>query len=246
MRLVGLVAVSIAYLTTFGPAGAQPQPDDQQRAEQAMQRGIDASSRGDYEAALAAFREAAQLAPDANAPHKFAGETLEALDRWIEAIAEYRHYVEINPDAKGVAEIRRRIERIESMRIGVIEIRCSPLETAIELDGKQLGPMPGAVTVLAPSTISIAMSATGYVTKRDTIDVRPGEHVRFECVLARPEVVVATPPALPIRTVTKPWYRRWSVIGPAIAVAVAAIGTGMYFAFAGGAPSSDGGSHTFP
>jgi tetratricopeptide (TPR) repeat protein len=212
-------------------ARAQPAADDAtEKAELAMQRGVAASNAGDYESALAAYREAAQLVPNANIPHKLEGEALEHLARWAEAIAAYRAYIAIKPDAKAVDDIQSRVARLEQQYFGTLDV-CKDPGTFIEIDGKSAGmaPLPPIVHE-APATLHVVLSAPGRIKRAQDIQLEPGKHATLDCSLEPSvEVHVASGPVVPV-VHPKPWYRRWTFLGPAIGVAAGLVGVGVYLA----------------
>src|SRR5262245_25227055 len=225
-------AIIVALVLCGATVRAQPQPDDSiQRAEQAMQRGIAATARGEHEAALSAYREASKLVPDANLPHKLAGEALEALGRFPDAAAEYRRYIEIKPDAKGVVEVRARLDKLEREHIATLEVRCDLVGAFVELDGKPIGKTPLApITLVAPTKVTIALTALGHTKREEQIDVPAGVLTPYECKLE--PVRSATPPPAgtaidhrvpPPEPHEPKWYRRWQIIVPVALVAAAAI-----------------------
>jgi len=227
---------------------AEPMRDDPiQRAEQAMQRGIAATARGDHERALAAFLEAAQLAPDANLPHKLAGEALEALGRYVDAIAEYRRYIAVKPDAKGVAEIQARIGKLEREHTATLEVRCNILGAFVEIDGAPVGRTPVApVIVVAPARKTLSIKAPGYLKQTEDVAVKPGSQVSFQCALDPAPTDGRLDQRMPEAAGETHWYRRWQVIVPAVGVVAALVGTGLYIALSDKFPTTDGGSHQFP
>jgi tetratricopeptide (TPR) repeat protein len=54
-----------------------------------MERGIALRDSGNHEGAVAEYKKAIALVPEANVPHRFAAESLAALKRWDEAIASW-------------------------------------------------------------------------------------------------------------------------------------------------------------
>lgn len=228
--------VIAAVICAASSVRAQPAPadDSTQKAEQAMQRGIAASTAGDFETALAAYREAAQLVPNANIPHKLEGEALEQLGRYREALAAYREYIAIKPDAKAADDIRARMTRIEQEHFGTLDVACKTTGTFIEIDGESAGitPLP-AIVHEAPATLHVVVSAPGHIKRAQDIRLAPGTHASLDCSLeptvevrlapGTVAVVAAAPPH-------KPWYRRWTFIGPAIGVAAGLVAVGVYIA----------------
>src|SRR5262245_779583 len=105
---VGLAIVALAALAA--PAHASTEDD----ARDAMARGVAALGTGDPARALTEFTLAIQLVPDAPVPHRYAGEALEQLGRWGEAVARYEAYLRIRPDARDADDVRTRLARIRT------------------------------------------------------------------------------------------------------------------------------------
>jgi tetratricopeptide (TPR) repeat protein len=104
-------------------------------AKAAMKRGINAFARHDAEAALAEYKKAEKLVPDANVPHRYAAEALVELDRYEEAIQEYETYLRIKPDVSDASEVRQRMESARAKIDGTVDVRSSPSGAAVFVDG---------------------------------------------------------------------------------------------------------------
>ncbi len=252
MRSVrGVIVVFVGAVAGASSVGAQPAPDPApasddsdrvRRAEQAMRRGSEASARGDHGAALEAYLEAAELVLDANLPHKLAGESLEALGRYDDAIAEYRKYIAIKPDAKGVPEVAARIEKIERERFATLVVQCAP-GAIVDIDGKVVGTTPLApVRRAAPAALTLTIDATGYERWADRVELAPGTRTAVKCSLVAKTM---TPPSIDDPIDTRPWYRSPYVLVPA-AVAVVGVGVALAFVLSDRPPATDGGHHGFP
>jgi hypothetical protein len=236
----------LVVLTVARTASAQPVATDPVRqADEAVRRGLEATTAGDHTAALAAFREAAELVPDANLPHKLAAEALEALDRPGEAIAEYRLYIAIKPDARGVEEVRARIARLAATLPGELAVHCDIAGATIVVDGESLGPAPIRVSHRS-GPVAIEISASGFLPQRAHLDIAAGQRSELTCELARRDDALAIAPARPPPHAARSWYRRWSVIVPVVGAAALAATIGAVAAFGGAPPNSDGGVHHFP
>lgn len=219
-----------------------------------MTRGIAARDRGDHEAALTEFRDAQRLAPGANVPNKLAGETLEKLARYSEAIAAYRRYLELTPNGKSAPELRTRIDRIERAHFATLVFACRPNGARVIVDGREIGIVPLAPRIVpAPKSYEVTVEAQGFVAASSKLDVTPGAQFDVPCSLApldlRPKALPESPPVtkhVDTFETPRPWYRRPVVVGPLIGAAVAAVSVGLYLTFSDDIPDSAGGQHPLP
>src|SRR5687768_14588187 len=111
-----------------------------------MKRGLAAFAKRDAETALAEYRKAETLVPDANLPHRYAAEALVELERYEEAIKEYEQYLAIKPDVSDAGEVRARIEGAREKIDGTINLTSSPAGADVFIDG---APQRAGVTPLA-------------------------------------------------------------------------------------------------
>jgi tetratricopeptide (TPR) repeat protein len=261
MLLVYAVCVALAAL------GSAPAWADEGEARDAMQRGVAALGRGDAADALVEFRKAEALVPEAPVPYRYAGEALEQLGRFEEAVASYSTYLSIRPDSKDAAEIRGRIDRINSEKLqGQVAVRCSPDGAEVFVDG---APTAAGVTPLEELHLSkgghsLTVRAPGHVDKLLPIAITAGATTVVQCELSpipppriEPPVVRPEPrtnPTLepkPLRLPEPPppppgkaWYQRkwvWAAAG----AAVVAGGAAIWFAWPR-LPDTQGGDIEFP
>ncbi len=132
MKLRALV-ISVVLLGASSAYGAESDAEVEARA--AMKRGLAAFAKRDAETALAEYRKAEQLVPDANLPHRYAAEALVELERFEEAISEYEEYLRIKPDVSDAGEVRARIEAAREKIDGTINLTSSPAGADVFIDG---------------------------------------------------------------------------------------------------------------
>jgi tetratricopeptide (TPR) repeat protein len=129
-----LALVALALVLSVRPAFAEP-TEAEIEAKAAMKRGIAAFAKRDAETALAEYRTAERLVPDANLPHRYAAEALVELERYEEAIQEYETYLRIKPDVSDAAEVKQRMEKARAKLDGTLDVRSSPPGASVYLDG---------------------------------------------------------------------------------------------------------------
>ena len=229
IETVGRFALAIVALVALA---APARADDEEDARGAMERGVEALAASQYQVALDEFERAIQLIPSAPVPYRYAGEVLERLERWADAVARYRRYLEVWPAATDAVDVRDRIARIEATHLrGVVAIKCLTGAT-VQIDGVAIGVTPLEPVQLATGEHRVQISAGGYLPWRSTVTVIGGAEVPVTCKLAKlpppapPQVVEKTKPAR--RPTSRPWYRRpwvWAVAaGSAAAIAGGAVG----------------------
>jgi tetratricopeptide (TPR) repeat protein len=245
---MGRIAVAIVVLAALA---APARADDEEDARSAMGRGVTALAAHQYQAALDEFERATQLVPAAPGPYRYAGEALERLERWADAVARYRRYLEVWPAASDAADVRGRIARIEAAHLrGVVAITCQA-GAAVTIDGASIGTTPLEPVPLTAGEHDVQVSAGGYLPWRTTVSVSAGAEVVVTCNLAAlppaappPPVVERKKPAR--RQPSRPWYRRpWVWAVAAGSAAVIAGGTVGYFAMTD-LPDTDGGDFPYP
>lgn len=163
------------------PAPAPPSADDEARV--AIKRGIAAFARHEPEAALAEFKRASELVPDANQPHRYAAEALVELERYEEAIDEYQRYLAIKPDVSDADDIKKRIEETRAKLTGSVTITSSPAGASVFVDNASAPagttPLAGLKLSRGPHTLTVRLAG-----KKDVVlspVVRGGTNVALAC-----------------------------------------------------------------
>jgi hypothetical protein len=167
VRRFAVLAIFVAVLGTSSIAGAG-ESDAEVEARAAMKRGLAAFAKRDAETALAEYRKAEALVPDANLPHRYAAEALVELERYEEAIKEYEQYLAIKPDVSDAGEVRGRIEAARDKIDGTINLTSSPAGADVFVDGasQRAGVTPLAALKLRRGQHSIVVRLPG---RRDIV-----------------------------------------------------------------------------
>lgn len=165
-----MLLASVAFAQT-SPSG------DEAEAKAAMKRGLAAFARRDVDTALAEYKKAQKLVPDANLPHRYAAEALVELDRYEEAIQEYETYLRIKPDVSDAAQIRQRMEIARSKIDGTLDLTSSPSGASVFVDGSStkagVTPVTGLKVKRGPHTLVFQLSGRKDVVLSSV--VRGGE-----------------------------------------------------------------------
>jgi tetratricopeptide (TPR) repeat protein len=166
---------------------------DEGEAKAAVRRGLAASAKNDHETALAEYRTAQKLVPDANLPYRYAAEALVALERYEEAIAEYERYLAVKPDVSDAEEIAARIAAARAKIHGALTVTSSPAGADVLVDGarERVGVTPLAGLKLRRGKHDVVVRLAG---KKDVVlsaVVRGGETTTLAADFAE----LAAPPA---------------------------------------------------
>jgi tetratricopeptide (TPR) repeat protein len=102
-----------AALETAAPAADQPVWDPL-HANKAIEVGTFYMKKGNYDAAIERFLDAARLQPGLAKPYQLLGEVYEKKGELNNSIAAYRKYLQIYRTAPDREKILKRIEKLES------------------------------------------------------------------------------------------------------------------------------------
>jgi tetratricopeptide (TPR) repeat protein len=179
------IALGLGLALTTPLAHAQT---DAQRAEAqaAMERGIAAATAGDPSAALAEYAHAAELVPEANLPHRYAGEAYESLARFAEAIDSYELYLKKNPQVKDKAMIEARIKRLRAKHLDAeISITCRPLPGDVYVDDspEKIGTTPLSSIAVRAGDHRFRIRHPGYDDATYELRLAAGSSVAIPCEL---------------------------------------------------------------
>jgi tetratricopeptide (TPR) repeat protein len=234
-----------------------PSPRAQADAQKAMERGLEAKQKGDLEEALLQYRRAAALVPEANLPHRYAGDALVELGRFREAIESYETYLRIKPGVQDGPALRQRIDELRARHLeGTLDIECTPEGAQVLIDGDPtpVGVTPVRALRLPPGLHKIGVRADGHREGTFSSQVVAGSSRTLQCALERssPGATIladsrldVAPPAPPSKGpgVFATW---WFWTGVGVVLAGAGV-TAIALSSSGGsdAPRTDGGTLRF-
>ena len=193
----------IALLLASGPAFAQSGPPSaaaQADAQRAMEKGLEAKQKGNVAEALAQYQKASLLVPEANLPHRFAGDALVALERWDEAVTEYETYLRIKPGVQDGAALRKRIDEIRMQHIeGTLDVECTPEGASVFVDDakKPAGVTPLRGLRLHAGPHRVRLEADGYRPGTWTNPINAGSSRTLQCSLDRTSAPAGATAAVP-------------------------------------------------
>jgi hypothetical protein len=196
-RPTGLVALFCLALVA-GPGGAAYAqggrtlgPGAPALAEQRYQLGLKLYASGDYEKAADEFRTAAAIFPASPRLAYNLGRTLERLERLEEAVASYREYLRLAPNAEDRADVERLAaaldERISAARPELI-LLSRPTGARVFLDGDAAG-LAGATplrTRVPAGTHVLEFRLPGRDAATRSVTVAKGQTLTVDVTLPAP------------------------------------------------------------
>lgn len=162
MLWLAVISVMAAAGPAFGEQAARRHYDEGQALFRA----------GAYEAALAEFRAANNIAPHP-ITIKSQAECLERLGRYEEAISMFEEYLRAAPNASDAAQVRARINSHRS-RGGRLRVYSTPPGAAVTLDGQRLGGVTPIELNVTPGRHAVALEMQGYQMGLEEFDVGQG------------------------------------------------------------------------
>jgi hypothetical protein len=172
-------------------------------ANEAVRRGVDFLAKKDYVDALAAFREAREIAPTAMTAAQIAFVHI-GMERWLEAYNELGDVLDESDDpwvSAHHAQLKDSRAMVEK-HIGSLRVWGTPEGAHVKLEGEVLGllPMRSPVQVVAGrGTVLVQM--TGYEPAQRPVEITPGETANIVISL---HPVAAAPSASPLPVAPAP------------------------------------------
>jgi tetratricopeptide (TPR) repeat protein len=228
---------SLPFLVVFSLALGQGQAwADGDDPDALIAQGLKAMRKGDYQAALDAFRHAHAARPAVRS-HAEIGLAEQALHRWVEAEADLAGALAEGEDA-WLDSRRTLLEKALSdvrSHLGMLTVESGPRGAELRIDGERRGvlPLPRPLWLL-PGTAKVEITAPGRRPWRSKAPIQPGETTRLAPIFEP----LDPPPVPPAATVARPGNvdrARWAepralgIIGwLALAAGSAAAGSGAF------------------
>lgn len=186
--------VLAAALSFAGSAGAQVKPTaptgdtDVGQARQRFARGVELYKEGSYDAALAEFNKAYEIAPNYRVLYNIAQVQRERHD-YVAALKLFQQYVD-----QGGAEITAERKEQVAKEIAALKARVAELQVKADVDGGELwvdGSLVGTLPLGEPLLVSagvrqVELRKPGYITSSKSLTIAGGEDVKVDFVL-RPD-----------------------------------------------------------
>jgi hypothetical protein len=191
-----LFASASGYAAPKGAAKRAANPD----ANEAVRRGVELLAKKDYVDALAAFREAREIAPTAMTAAQIAFVHI-GMEHWLEAYNELGDVLDESDDpwvSAHQAQLKDSRAMVEK-HIGSLRVWGDPRGAQVKLRDEVVGllPMRSPVQVVAGrGTVLVQM--TGYEPTQRPVEIKPGETTNIVISL-HPVAAPASPlPAAPV------------------------------------------------
>jgi hypothetical protein len=192
----------LAALLAAAPAVAQTKPapaGDLDEARQRFQRGVELYKEGSFDAALAEFNKAYELAPNYRVLFNLAQVQTERHD-YVTALKDFEKYLE-QGGAEITAERREQVNKeITALKGRVAEVTISADVEGAELlvDGVSVGTLPLSEPVRVSAGVrQIQVKKAGYETSTRTETIAGGENPHFDFKL---EAIPSSPAATTVAT----------------------------------------------
>jgi hypothetical protein len=184
-RPLALLTLLLSLLAMSRPAAAE-EPGAVASAREHFLRGVDLYQDGDYEAALADFEQAYELAPHWGLLYNI-GRVRAELHAYPAAVEALERYLreggrEVPADRRG--EVQREVARLRGL-VGRVVLEVErPAVTVVYVDGTEAGstPMEGPLLVAAGRR-TIEIRAEGFMPFRREIAVAGGTEERLRIAL---------------------------------------------------------------
>jgi tetratricopeptide (TPR) repeat protein len=197
VALVAFLALS-PLASSLDAAAAPPEtpasdPKVVEEARQRFQKGVQLFKEWSFEAALAEFRKAYQLAPSYRVLYNIAQVHYE-LKNYVDALKAFRQY--LNEGAGDVAPDRRtqveaEIRKLEG-RVGYIEVIANVDTAQVAIDDVPVGILPMKSPILVnPGMRRVSVIKPGFGTTARNVTIAGGDHAQVqielnEAVASRP------------------------------------------------------------
>lgn len=136
-----------------------------------------ADKAGDLSLAQRRYQDANKISEQAGTHYNIA-DVQRRMERWKQAIASYRKYLELSPGAPDRAEVERTIAQIEA-RPGTAVIDGEEPDALVFVDGKLIGPSPAVLALPEGRHRADRVTPTGHVHRSFEIERASAEHVRM-------------------------------------------------------------------
>jgi hypothetical protein len=183
------------------PKKALTETQKKDAAKKAFKSGDEKFDKGEFEAALALYKEADDLVPGVTPKYK-AAVSLDKLARVVDAVAAYQMYLDAKPDPvkykDKIAEVEARIADLKKTpaKVKVVTVPPEVPGLKITVDG---APATGNELSLVPGKHTITASGDNFETSTEEVDASFAESRDLTLTLTekKAEPIAAVPPPPP-------------------------------------------------
>ena len=183
--LLALAPLVMPLDAVAGPDAPGNDPTAVDEARQRFQKGVQLFHEYSFEAALAEFRKAYQLAPSYRVLYNIAQVHYE-LKNYVDALKAFRQY--LNEGAGDVAADRRtqveaEIRKLEG-RVGFLEIVANVDSGQVAIDDVPVGILPMKAPILVnPGVRRVSVTKPGFGTTARNVTIAGGDHAQVQLEL---------------------------------------------------------------
>lgn len=186
--------VLAAALSLAGTAGAQVKPTapsgdtDVGQARQRFARGVELYKEGSYDAALAEFNKAYEIAPNYRVLYNIAQVQRERHD-YVAALKLFQQYLdqggaEVTADRKD--QVAKEITALKA-RVAELQVKSDVEGGELWVDGALVGTLPlGEPLLVSAGVRQVELRKPGFITSSKSLTIAGGEDVKVEFVM-RPD-----------------------------------------------------------
>jgi tetratricopeptide (TPR) repeat protein len=184
IALLALAPVSTSELAWAAPETPPRDATAVDEARQRFQKGVQLFHEWSFEAALAEFRKAYQLAPSYRLLYNIAQVHYE-LHNYVDALKAFRQYLteggtEVPTDRR--TQVEAEIRKLEG-RVGYIEVVAN-VEGQVSIDDVPVGLLPMKTPILVnPGMRRVSVTKPGFGTTARNVTIAGGDHAKVELEL---------------------------------------------------------------
>jgi tetratricopeptide (TPR) repeat protein len=184
------------------PAQAQAQASNKARARELYTQGQQLFRQGDFQTAQRSFEEAYRAVPNPVVLLSIA-ECQVRNEDFAAAVVTLRQYLNEKPTAPDRAQVESQIANLEA-KPGSVSIESAPAGAVIWVDGENTGYLtPNEISVRAGKH-TISLSAPGYTSLEESVEVAIGSRQRLSLTLAAEPVAPVEEPVVTPSPVDEP------------------------------------------
>jgi tetratricopeptide (TPR) repeat protein len=201
IKRTGPLLLSLALFTSSLPAYALSAPEapadaNVEEARQRFLRGAELFKEGSFDAALAEFSRAYELAPNFRLLYNLAQVQLERHD-YAAALRYYRDYLaeggaELDPERR--EQVEKEIAQLKS-RVATLTVTSNVAGAELSIDGALVGTLPLNPVIVSSGVRRLSLRKSGYTPVDRTLTVVGGDQPRVELRLETLKEGVARSPA---------------------------------------------------
>ena len=182
---LALAPLATSFDAVAGPDAPASDPKAVDEARQRFQKGVQLFHEWSFEAALAEFRKAYQLAPSYRLLYNIAQVHYE-LHNYVDALKAFRQYLneggsEVPVDRR--TQVEADIRKLEG-RVGYIEIVANVDSGQVAIDDVPVGNLPMKAPILVnPGVRRVSVTKPGFGTTARNVTIAGGDHAQVQLEL---------------------------------------------------------------